>query len=421
MRFYGDTNIHFGHGAYDLLAPEPLPDAAKREVQRVLETGSLFRYLPEQDTVSNLENEFAHFIGVPFAVACNSGGCGLFLALKALGISADEKVLVNAWTLSPVPGAIVHANAQPVFVKSDPETLTIDLEDLERCARETSARCLLLSYMRGHVPDMDKVMAIVKRHELLLIEDCAHTLGAQWSTSQRWQHLGSFGDIAVWSLQTNKSINAGEGGMIATRRQDLASYLIIATGSYGHFEKHQRGGDAEVTRKLYPNVPNCSMRMSALTAAVARPQLAQLDRKLDSWQKHYLLLSECFASSNLVEAVPLTEKHAQENLRSCSSSLQLRLKTFTFTMMERLVAQLCHAGIPVSWYAGPPQGFVSTVRDWHFAGPEASSHWAMSASEVLTSIIDLPLYHTTTWQAPVMEALAGRMLAIIEAIASRGP
>merc|ERR1719253_724796 len=150
-------------------------------------------------------------------MACNSGGCGLFLSLKALGVKPGDKVLVNAFTLSPVPGAIVHAGATPVFVDVE-ESLTISVQDLEAKAAQSGAKILMLSYMRGQVPNLDEVLAVVRRCGLRVVEDCAHTLGGKWKleTQKEHRHIGTFGDVAVWSMQTNKSLNSGEGGLIST-------------------------------------------------------------------------------------------------------------------------------------------------------------------------------------------------------------
>merc|ERR1719162_2194388 len=102
-----------------------------------MESGRLFRYQGGDTDVANLERDFSKYIGLPHTMACNSGGCGLFLALKSLGVGPGVKVLVNAWTLAPVPGAIIHAGGSPVFVAMDQQTLAIDLQDLEAKALES--------------------------------------------------------------------------------------------------------------------------------------------------------------------------------------------------------------------------------------------------------------------------------------------
>ena len=91
----------------------------------------------------------------------------------------------------------------------------------------SSAKVLVVSYMRGRVPDIDRMMDIADRYGVKVVEDCAHTLGARW----RGKHVGTFGAVGCWSMQTNKAVNAGEGGILSTDREDVASYLTVATGT----------------------------------------------------------------------------------------------------------------------------------------------------------------------------------------------
>ena len=217
----------FGPGtSHDFSQPEPLPDKAKTRVLKLLDSGRLFRYQNVGD-VAQWEGDFAFYIGSRYAVACNSGGCAIFLALKALGVKSGDSVLTGAHTLAPVPGAIVHCGAQAVFVDTDPNTLSLCLKDLERKIRMSSAKVLVVSYMRGRVPDIDRMMDIADRYGVKVVEDCAHTLGAKW----RGKHVGTFGAVGCWSMQTNKAVNAGEGGILSTDREDVASYLTVATGT----------------------------------------------------------------------------------------------------------------------------------------------------------------------------------------------
>ena len=129
-------------------------------------------------------------MGMHYAVGVNSGGCALFLALKAAGVEPGDRVLVNAFTLAPVPGAIAHAGAAATLVDVT-DAYVIDIDDLDRKAATSGARFLMLSYMRGHIPDMDALMQVCRRHKLIVIEDCAHTMGARWDG----RLSGTFGDV----------------------------------------------------------------------------------------------------------------------------------------------------------------------------------------------------------------------------------
>jgi len=194
----------------DMTEPEPIPPAAMARAAELMRSGRLFRYGElgrDQADAALLEQEFAALVGRRYCVAVNSGGGALFLALKVADVTPGDPVLVNGFTLAPVPGAIVHAGGKPVIVEVGPDYV-IDPDDLRRKAATTGARVLLLSHMRGHVADMDSVTGLCAELGLALVEDCAHALGATW----RGQPLGTFGVAGAFSAQTYKHLNAGEGG-----------------------------------------------------------------------------------------------------------------------------------------------------------------------------------------------------------------
>jgi len=159
---------------------EAISDSAIAAAVNVMKSGRLHRYNTlenELGEVDLLEMEFAKYMGSPFALACSSGGYALHVALRAAGLQKGDKVLCNAFTLAPVPGAIDNSGGVSVLVEVD-ENYCIDLDDLEDKAVSSGAKFFMMSHMRGHIADMDRVMAICEKHNILLIEDCAHTMGA---------------------------------------------------------------------------------------------------------------------------------------------------------------------------------------------------------------------------------------------------
>ncbi len=159
---------------------EPIPDAAIEAALAVLRHGRLHRYNVTPGELSEtalLEQEFAAQMGAKYCLAVASGGYALATALRAVGVQPGDAVLTNAFTLAPVPGAIASVNARPVFVGVT-EDLTIDLDDLE--AKLDRAKVLMLSHMRGHLCDMDRLMQMCDAAGVTVIEDCAHTMGAAW-------------------------------------------------------------------------------------------------------------------------------------------------------------------------------------------------------------------------------------------------
>jgi dTDP-4-amino-4,6-dideoxygalactose transaminase len=412
---YGkDSDVKFGPGTdHDFSNPGPLPLAARIRVNELLESGRLFRYQGDAPDVTNLEKKFSAYIGAPFTMACNSGGCGIFLALKALGVKNGDKVLVNAWTLSPVPGAVVHAGGTPVFVDCEQRSLAISIDDLSIKAHESGAKVLLLSYMRGHVPNIDAVLAVTKKMNIEIVEDCAHTLGGTWKLDDEEQprHLGTFGAAGIWSLQTNKSINCGEGGLISTSRQDIASYITIATGSYGHFSQNGASGEVKQLAKVYPNVPNMSMRMTTLHAAMALPQLEMLDQKLKVWANHAWIIRKALFGCPHCRVIKQTAARIGKEA-VVWSSIQFELLSFSDRMVHSVIDRMVANGVPLAWYGGPSKGFTSTLKDWKFADPKGEQ-WDESHKQIVKTLLDLPLYHTARWSSQAIQKLASLLTEVI--------
>lgn len=255
---------------------------------------------------------------------------------------------------------------------------------------------------------------------LLVIEDCAHTLGAKWKldSESTHRHLGTFGDVAVWSLQTNKSINAGEGGLISTARQDVASYITVATGSYGHYAMNGASGDLQKVQQTYTSVPNMSMRMTTFAAAIALPQLDGLPGKLDAWERHAHLIRDCLGACSHVRIIK-QEHVLKGKLVNVWSSIQFELVDFSDGMVEDVLKRLSEQGINLAWFGGPCKGFTSTLRDWKFADPEGEQ-WSRNAGikRSAKSLVDLPLYHTASWGDHVIKKLAEVITGTVTSVAA---
>ena len=157
---------------------EPINQEAIDAATHVLKSGRLHRYNTIEDELSEtslLEEEYAAYHGSKYCLACASGGYAMSVALKAAGLKLGESVLTNTFTLAPVPGSISNAGGKPIFIEITKD-LVLDLDDLSRKVSESKARFLLISHMRGHLVDMDKLIQIVNENNLILIEDCAHTM-----------------------------------------------------------------------------------------------------------------------------------------------------------------------------------------------------------------------------------------------------
>jgi dTDP-4-amino-4,6-dideoxygalactose transaminase len=357
--------------ARDLTEPEPIPEAGIVRACELMRSGRLFRYGEmgaDQNDVALLEQEFAAFIGRRYCVAVNSGGAALCLALKVLDVRPGDPVLVNGFTLAPVPGAILHAGGRPVLVEIGADYV-IDCEDLRAKARTSGARILLLSHMRGHIADMDAVMAACDDLGLVLVEDCAHALCAAWDG----RTIGTFGAAAAFSAQTYKHLNAGEGGFLVLDDDDRAARAILHSGSYMLHAQHRSAPPPEVIAAWEERTPNFSMRMTALAAALLRPQLLDLPRRAARWNAIHDRIGSAIARSQHVRLPPRSPKE-----RYGATSVQFSLIGFDEAEIASVIERCADRGLPIKWFGtGRQRGFTSAPRHWRYAGeqgPMAQTH-----------------------------------------------
>lgn len=367
----------------DLTQQEPIPPAAVEAALALMASGKLHRYGEvggKPSEVSALEIEFAKELGVKYCVALNSCGSTMFVALKAAGVMPGDAVLSNCFTLAPVPGAIAHAGARPVLVDVT-DDYTIDLVDLERRAVASGARTLLLSHMRGHICDMNALLAICQRHGVQLIEDCAHTMGAGWAGKA----TGTWGRAGCFSLQSYKHVNSGEGGFLVTSDEDIAAQAILLSGSYMLYHSHlARPGDEVFERWKYLT-PNLSLRMSNLAAAIALPQLgALLADRCRRWNQRYAWMTTALAGTPHLR---LPRRPAEEQF--VASSIQFSLVDLSRTQLQQVIAACAERGVHIKWFgADDPAGFTSVWTHWRFFGESQS---LPNAERVLGGLCDMRL------------------------------
>lgn len=261
---------------------EPIPEAARAEIDRLLHSGDLFRYTAPADApVALLEREFADLMGVKYALAVSSCSAALFLSLEALGLKQGARVIIPAFTFAAVPSSIVHARMQPVLVEVG-ENYRIDLDDFTTKI-DQDIDAVLISHMRGHTSDMDAIKALCDARNIPVIEDAAHSLGTLW----HGEKIGTIGKVGCFSFQSYKMINAGEGGILISNDPDLIARAVIMSGAYEHNWKKHKGPNgqndpelAEAFARWQNQLPLYNMRLQNLSAAVIRPQLPELARRV---------------------------------------------------------------------------------------------------------------------------------------------
>ena len=339
---------------------EPIPEAAIQRATEILSSGRLHRYNVVPGEVSEatlLEEEYAAWQGAKFCLATTSGGQALQIALRASGVQPGTKVLANAYTLAPVPGAIHATGGEPVLVEIDDNWHT-DIADLRAKAAASGARYFMLSHMRGHIADMEAIVAICEEFGICLIEDCAHTMGARWKGTRS----GNFGRVACFSTQTYKHINAGEGGLLTTNDTELASRAVVTSGSYMNYGAHGAIPEEEVFQQTRLESPNCSARLDILLAALIRAQLPGLDDNVRRWNERYSVLQSGLSG---VDGLRLPDRAQHEEF--VGSSIQFQAKALGPAGIPAFIAACAQRGVDIKWFgADEPKAFTSRFDSWTY-------------------------------------------------------
>ena len=384
---------------------EPIPDEGIAAAVAVMRSGRLHRYNlvgDEAGETALLEREFADYTGAKYALAVASGGYALATALRAVGVAPGDRVLTNAFTLAPVPGAVASVGAVPVFVGVT-EELTIDLDDLE--ANADQADVLMLSHMRGHLCDMERLMEICDAAGITVIEDCAHTMGAAW----KGRPSGRWGTVGCYSTQTYKHINSGEGGFLVTDDDEIAARATILSGSYMLYGRNGTVPPEDVFDRVKYETPNVSGRMDHLRAAILRPQLARLDAQCAAWNARYGVVE---AGLRGTPGLTVVERPEQETY--VGSSIQFLLLDWEHSAIAEVLSRCLRRGVELKWFGGAePVGFTSRYDSWRYAPSEPMP----KSDRILRSIVDmrLPLTFSLEDCALIARIIRGEVGAVWQA------
>ena len=239
--------------------------------------GANTRYFLGGEQIEQVEREWADAFGVRHAVAVNSATSGLMAAVGAAGVGPGDEVIVPPWTMSATAAAVLVYNAVPVFCDITEGTFTLDPEAFRR-AITPYTKAVMPVHIFGHPADMDPILEIARRHGLAVIEDAAQSIGGLY----RGRLTGTLGDIGVYSLNSNKIIQCGEGGVAVTNDDELGLRLRLIRN---HAEAAIATG---IQVKSLVNMLGWNYRMNEVEAAITRVQL----RKLDGLLKARLELAE---------------------------------------------------------------------------------------------------------------------------------
>ncbi len=244
--------------------PLARPDIGPKEIQYVTDVLRT-PYLSLGPKLPEFEEKLAAYAGVSYGIAVNSGTSALHLMVKAMGIGAGDEVITTPFSFVASSNCMLFEGAKPVFVDIDPKTCNIDVSKIER-AITPRTKAILAVDVFGQPADWDAISQIAQRHNLLIIEDSAEAIGAEY----KGRRAGTFGDAAVYAFYPNKQMTTGEGGIILTNDEKIAklckSYRNQGRGEAGAWLQHERVG--------------FNFRLSELNCALGLAQLERLEELL---------------------------------------------------------------------------------------------------------------------------------------------
>lgn len=255
------------------------PSLGKEELDNIKEVFDR-AWLGLGPNVSKFEKEWSNYIGVKMSIGVNSATAALHLALTAFHFPEGRKVMLPAITFVSTASAILYNRLEPVFVDVDPETVSIDLDDLERKYSEDCIAVIPV-HMGGYPVSMDKLMKFAKEKNLKVIEDCAHCAGREY----KGKKLGTWGDIGCFSFEEKKCMTTGDGGMICSNNEELISPLKAYRWVGIDKDTWRRANDFIHSDKVDArhwhyevSVLGYKYNMNDLAAAIGLAQLKKLDK-----------------------------------------------------------------------------------------------------------------------------------------------
>lgn len=236
-------------------------------------------WLSSGPKVARFEEAFKEYMHAQYAVAMNSCTAGLFLSLVVAGIERDDEVITTPFTYAATANVIIHRYAKPVFVDVDPVSMNMDPNQIEKkITRRTKA--IMPVHFAGRACNMNAILKIAKKHNLIVIQDAAHAL----ETIYHGKKIGTLGDLTAFSFYATKNLTTGEGGMVTTSRRRWAEMIQILAS-----QGMTRGAWRRYSDKGYKHyqilVPGFKFNMMDLQAGIGLHQLAKIERYLEIREK----------------------------------------------------------------------------------------------------------------------------------------
>jgi len=225
--------------------------------------------------VIEFEQEFANYIGAKFGIACNSGTDALYLSMRTLGIGVGDEVIVPSFSFFASAEAVSLTGATPVFADIQPDSFNLAIAGLEKLITERT-KAIMPVHLFGRPANMTEVIAIAKKYNLFIIEDCAQATGASYKFADQTLKVGNIGDVGCFSFYPTKNLGGcGDGGMVTTNDPELAEKVKVL---------REHGSP----KRYYHTEIGMNSRLDAIQAAILRVKLPHLE----NWNQMRLEVSD---------------------------------------------------------------------------------------------------------------------------------
>ncbi len=268
-----------------LLDLKPQYQSLKKELDEAIIKVAESQHFILGPEVSAMEKEFCDYLNCKHALGVSSGTDALLLALMAIDVKPGDEVIVPTYSFFASAGVIARLFATPVFVENDPVTFNIDPKDFEKKIT-SKTKAVIPVHLYGQSADIEEIVSIAKAHNIIVVEDAAQAIGAQYKDGR---FVGTIGDIGCFSFFPSKNLGCfGDGGLVTTNNDELAKILTI---------KRVHGGEP----KYYHKVIGGNFRIDALQAAVIRVKLPHLDKWSEKRRQNAKRYTQLFIDAGLAQ------------------------------------------------------------------------------------------------------------------------
>lgn len=328
------------------------------------------------EEVSRFEEEFSAYCGAEYGVAVNSGTSALHLALLSAGVGPGDEVITTPFTFVATVAAIIYTGARPVFVDIEPRYFTMDVDRIEAAITERT-RVILPVHIYGQPADMDPVLAIARKHKLVVIEDAAQAHGSEY----RGKRVGGIGDMGCFSFYPGKNLGAcGEGG-------------IVITNNPGHDRTIRMFRDWGQEKKYHHVLKGYNYRMDGFQGAVLRVKLRHLEDWTESRREHAALYNKLLRDSSV--KTPLERKECRHVYHIYAVRTPER-ERFMDALKKKEIATGIHYPFPVH--------LLEAYRDLGYREGDFPV-----SEEIAGEVVSLPMYPELTGE--MIEEVAGAIRA----------